>query len=422
MRVFRHTVQFTRGLKPFLSMPSNTPFLTMCRGLEVHDGFLRKMPVVDGICTSSLDWPFPILCHTGYITLMGERNRLSIIDSSCMVRSYVISKNTSYWTFARFEKYIRASSGSRNWDITPDGISAVSGLSNPVCRSVCAFRGRIVGGGILNSWYDCDSRYVAWSNIGSKSFDIDMKNEAGYMNVGIGEVLRVTSDDELVYCYGTDGVAVLFPAGSTFGYRRLSDIGILDIYCADRNIFVGSDGIVRQVVDREVKEIGYNWIFNGDAVVIYDGNSGSYYISDGVSTYKLTRWGLSQSNQLIYSIIHDDGNIKGVATDVYDRDSYEVITEWLSLDISGLKTVTGIELDIDESENTEIALFLKYINGGITADIGYIAVPEGFTVIKGSGDLVAVGVRGSASDGFRLSSVSLNIQIADKRVHRGYQI
>ena len=414
MRLLRKVYPFEFGLKPFINQPPDSAYLTICRGVEATEKFLRPNTSITTILSANSS--YPRLLSNNYKLLLLDDYSIYEVNADWSLTKVGNVLAGDYWTYADFQKYAILSNGQANYEYVDGQVSPTTNM--PTCRSFCRFRGRIVGGGVLSQWHDCDEGYVVWSDIGSKSFDLNARNEAGYINAEIGEVLRVDSDDEFVYCYGTDGVAVLWPHMQTFGFKKVSNKGIGFEGSACRNLFVDSTGTMWVVNKGVVQEVGFQHLFKGfDIAIEYDSGEDAFYLLTGDRAYKFRDGNLSELNGTLKAICRLDGSLIGIGQ---LNEGFEVWTDWLTFGVGGIKTLMSVEILGGGFEGLQVSAKMRYLESGVEQQIPFFSVNGAFTTLKASGDLLSIGLKGNFGNGFKLAGLGLNVQFTDKRVVRGY--
>jgi len=414
MRLFRKVYPLEFGLKPFINQPPDSAYLTVCKGVEATGKFLRPNTPVTTVL--SADSSYPRLLSNNYKLLLLDDYSIYEVNADWSLTKVGDVLAGTYWTYADFQKYIILSNGQSNYEYINGQVSPTTNM--PIGRSLCRFRGRIISGGILSQWYDCDEGYIAWSDIGSKSFELSVKNEAGYLNAEIGEILRVDSDDELVYCYGTDGVAILWPHMQAFGFKRVSNKGIMFEGSACRNLFIDSTGTMCVVNKGVVQEVGFQHLFEGLNVAIeYDSSESAFYLLTNEKAYKFRDGNLSELNGTLRAVCRLGGSLIGIG---HLTEGFEIWTDWLTFGVGGIKTLMSVEVLGEGFEGLQISAKIHYLESGIEQQIPFFDLAGTFTTLKASGDLLSIGLKGGFKDGFKLSGLGLNVQFADKRIIRGY--
>ena len=319
-----------KGLSPERNVPVNSGYLWQALGFRIGRGGIEGYEVstddpFSGVVDMLYSWPFPQF-------IQGERYNFLIIrddvvnyeDKIYLVEDdYTVTHifDCDQLTFgtgdlmevADFGEFAFMTNGviMIYWDVTlADWHEVIASPTIPMMRTVCNFKGQMVGGGVSSVWHDCDETFYCWSKIGSVDFTPDQFNTAGYRRDPFGgEVLHVRRLGNSVIGYSSKGIVrmdhVSEPA-PTFAFTELDDVGLINQGAMNgdlrRQVYVGTDYVVREVTSEGVKELGYyQYVSNLDdtlgIIVNYDRTKKDFYISDGETTYLLSPYGMTQIPQ-----------------------------------------------------------------------------------------------------------------------------
>ena len=377
-----------KGLTPEVSIPVNDNWLWQCFGFRVGKNDLEGYNQADddplaGRLTFHYSWPFPQW-------LSGERyNFLIVRDSTVDYQDEVYLVADDYTvthifdvdvlTFgastlmeaADFGEYAIMVNGAIiiYWDVDIlDWHEIRSSATVPMMRTICNFKGQAFGGNVVGlwdgvsaytAWEDCDETFYVWSKIGELDFTPDRKNTAGYRRDPYGgEVYHTRRLGDNVIGYSSKGVVTFSPVtkpNPTFACIELDDVGLINQGAMDgnlhRQVYVGTDYIVREVTSQGVKELGYNLyisdLTDGDIIVNYDRLTKDFYISDGTTTYLLSPYGLTQVPQSPSAVWVDMTNKDEVVmlpNTVDSTDPYLASTIF-DMEYRGEKTIFSVESD-----------------------------------------------------------------------------
>lgn len=253
-----------------------------------------------------------------------------------------------------------------------DWHEVVASPTIPMMRTVCNFKGQMVGGGVSSVWHDCDETFYCWSKIGSVDFTPDQSNTSGYRRDPFGgEVLHVRRLGNSVIGYSSKGVVrmdhVSEPA-PTFAFTELDDVGLINQGAMNgdlrRQVYVGTDYVVREVTSEGVKELGYyQYVSNLDdtlgIIVNYDRTKKDFYITDGETTYLLSPYGMTQIPQhpsAVWTISSYDDEVVMLPNTLDDPYEPMIASEILDMGYRGLKTVFSVETDTLLMFNPKLAV------------------------------------------------------------------
>ena len=337
MREFYTTIDeaLTKGLRPEKRMPRGSPYLHECRSLRIGKNALEAIPFlrdrVSFQVTDHLghffhyDWPFPQFLKQENWKILVVRDTVNARD---MVYSFddtyqitevfaideVIYGKGSLMEMADFGEYVFLTNGVIMlwWDPTVAAWNNATTMTNiPVMRTVCNFKGQMIGG-CVSGWYGCDETFIVWSDIGSVNFTPSTRNQAGFRRDPFGgEVYHVRRLGDDVIVYSSAGITRMFPVSSpaaTFGFEELHDVGLLNrgAMNGDKNqhLFVDGDYVAWRVTAKGLEELGYaEYIAGLDAeygagfdqptIVSYNPYKKDFYISDSEKSLLLSPYGMT---------------------------------------------------------------------------------------------------------------------------------
>ena len=373
MREFDFTIraESLNGLRRFETQTRNSSgMIELFNGIAAEEGLQALQPLTVLFENEYLfdlipdvEWPFPQM-HIGFNkSVLCFENKIYEIDrtTSPWTTSLVLTlpgtfDETNTWHFADFEDLLLGTNGEINFWFDPflnTWGQKLADANFPIMATFCNFRGQLVGGNLVSSWHDCDERFVAWSKIGELDLLPDKDNVAGYRPMEFsGIVQKVLPLDIGVMVYGTGGIGVLVPQGSTFGYKKLASYGIMDREAVagdlNRHVFIDEEGWLREIRNElQIKKLGYREQFesfsDGTPVVWHETVRDAYYIGDGVDNYIFTNQGLSKSFQVAPSGGYFSGAAVGnIADDASPDEELRITTDRFDIGYRGQKTIEGM--------------------------------------------------------------------------------
>lgn len=236
----------------------------------------------------------------------------------------------------------------------------------PRARSCCNYKGQLILGGILDSYYDCDETFIAHSNIGDVTMEPDWKNTAGYRPINyVGRVYRVRRLGDGIAVYGEKGIAFLTGVKSpapTLGMREVAKLNMASPAAADGGIkwhvVVDSSGYLWYVNEEGAERVGYKDALStltlSDVVVRYDSSNDRVFISDGDISFIMTRAGLTR----VYQIPSGVGTYQGTGyfVGVEDTEDYSLKVGPFDFGYQGLKTVYTVESDTGDYMEVDVPI------------------------------------------------------------------
>ena len=378
------------GMRPEDHSPRNAPFLYDCFGVRVGKVGLEELealvnPIPDTV-DMHYDWPFPQF-------LKSEEYRLLVVRDEILGGDAIYSLNEDYSTatfvdlvdeltygqgtlmeVADFGRYVFMTNGVAMlyYDIALAAWAIKTSIATiPMLRTVCNFKGQMIGGCVLSNWPavepQCDEKFIVWSDIGSVNFIPDRKNTAGYRRDPYGgEVYHVRRLRDHVVVYSSQGITRMYPVGkpsATFGFKELHDTGLVNRGAMggglNEHVFVDSDYFVWKVEENQINKLGYQEYMEeldaGDVVVNYNADKGDYYISDGVTTFLLSPKGLSRHTEEV-SAAWFDRSLYGLPASTEDVKPY-IVSDVIDMGYRGQKTIFSVEVSGDEAE---VAIDYRY--------------------------------------------------------------
>lgn len=388
-----------KGLTPERIIPVGTDWLWKALGFRIGRGGIEGYRVTTeeplaGRVEVLYSWPFP-----QWIT--GERYNFLIIRDSVVNmedKVYVIADDYTVThifdcdqlTFgtgtlmevADFGEYAFMTNGviMIYWDVgLADWHEIIASPTIPMMRTVCNFKGQMIGGCVLSAWHDCDEKSYVWSNIGSADFTPGQNNEAGYKRDPFGGIVyHVRRLGDQVIGYSSKGITLLDPVVEpvpSFGFTELDNVGLINRGAIDgdlqRQVYVGTDLIVRDISlqgdmikKQAVRELGYFLYMddldsNKDIIVKYDRVKKDFYIGNDEVTYLLSPHGLTQVPQhpsALWTMSEDDKDVVMLPSTIDDPYVPMISTGKLDMGYRGLKTVFSVEADASFTFGPEIAV------------------------------------------------------------------
>jgi hypothetical protein len=471
MRELEYTFQkgMQRGLRPDKSNPFNNEFLTECFNLKGTSlGIVSYKELINPF-SATVTWPFPqffagmtqgILCSGNEVFTVGSDYSL-ITKASC--------DQSTLWSMADFGSYVVLTNGLVMIISDPTtGIFTVHTTAPsdiPICSSVCNFKGQLVGGGILSSWYGESSNSVIWSDIGSVNCIPSGRNEAGHRPMPCsGSVIEVKRLGDFCIVYGDSGINALIPSGQTFGLKEISSIGIFwkgsvggDL---EKHLFLSSLNEL-WIIDKSLdpKRLGYQEFMEtlSNPIISYDSVLDEFHISDKTNGYVLTCTGkgsltnpttysLSKCYQFVTSIGIFNGSRNCVCKSSEEY-SVQVTTDVFDFGVRSMKTIGFIECDAISNVGLYLAVDYRYdrrgaftrspwryvgkegvVWCGITATDFRLClksvIVEGDTLVMEDGSTIVLEnnstllTEGSGEDDYRnfsLSKINCKVKMSDRR-------
>ncbi len=350
-------------------------------GLIPYEAFTR---IFDG---QEVSWPFPQLLigkTRNYLVVrfeLAETDKIYEVASDLTLTLRFTLPWATYGQGSRFDLvdyglYALLTNGEviLEFDYTEIELgefNVYTGMTHvPVFNSFCDIEGQVFGGGVKSSWYECDEKSIAWSNIGDISFNPDSRNVAGFRVIGIcGEVLRVMKFGRRAAIFGTEGIAIATPVSQpvvTFGVELISPVGIAgrDAVDGDGNTiyYISSDGNL-MMLGKESSILGYSIPLSNltlsNVVLTLDRHrtDNDLYISDGSRCYLFNQFGMSEVYQNVLGILNS--SVRQAITVESDDDDANlearILTDQFDFGLRGQKTIVEVEAGLDAVGSTNFS-------------------------------------------------------------------
>ena len=437
------------GLSPLKVTPFNFQLLQECLGFRLGKAGLEKYEVKENplpVVTDLLyHWPFP-----QYIT--GERYNFLIVRDSLVNYEdvvYHVSDNHATVTHifsvdqltfgqgtlmevADFGEYAFMTNGVIMifWDPALGAWNKIiASAVIPMMRTVCNFKGQLVGGNVVSAWHDCDETFYVWSKIGQMDFTPDNYNLAGYRRDPFGgEIYHVRRLGDNCVGYSSKGVTLLSPVSSpaaTFGFTELIDVGLKNQGAMngslDVQVYVGEDNILRRVTKGGIEELGYEFYMEdlGEVIVQYDPKQKDFYIGDDKKTFLLTSKGLTEIPQHPSAVWRRNDETH-MLPDTVDDYYQTIVTGPFNMGYSGQKTIFAMETDLLLGYRPQVAVsyYSNPVSFGTTSWVPLNN--QNVAAIMITGNAFAFHLRYQPDyDNSRLSYIKARYKMTDLRSLRG---
>jgi|LGOV01.1.fsa_nt_gb hypothetical protein len=380
---------FVTGLQPQPVMPNRKShkFLINALGFRIGQYCIEGAENITNPIPSTVDmhynWPFPqFLTQDKYKILVVRDNiRLEDIvyslsdDYSVVTEIFAIDQLTfgqgTLMELADFGSYAFMTNGviMLYWDPTlAIWDKKISLPTVPMMRTVCNFRGQLIGGCVVSDWHDCDETSIVWSKIGDVDFTPDRRNESGFRrDLFGGEVYHVKRLGKDIIIYSSRGISRMFPVGSpaaTFGFEELLNFGIISRGSVagdnDEHLFVDESSRIWRHSRGGFKKLDYrgqmNQLSSDDIIVNHNPNQGDFYITDGNKGFLISPNGMTEVPDCASALWYD-GELYSIPESP-DKSTYSplIVSGTIDFGYRGLKTIFSIEAGLDNMSGVTIAI------------------------------------------------------------------
>ena len=414
-----------------------------------------------GIWDIGDNWPWPQVIFTSYYNLavaIKANNAVALYELTNIGNAWTATEKIVIGTkstilsvdVADFITYyvlmVQLTTGNAVYvkNVATGAVSNVASSTIPAGVTCCNFIGQLIIGGAVSSsapWVSLSPCNVIWGEVGSIGINPSTYVSAGYAPMpwdenGNGKVFKVLPLGNIIRVYGDRGVVSLIPYGNEtttgFGIGLLETPGVLskDAIDGDEGVhgFVDSNYNWNLVVQGKKTVAGYSKfmkLLTGRVLVRYDRAKKKFFISDGVTSFVFTKYGMYSTHQSVTSIGRYKGTQCGFVVNGSDNNIRLSTTSVAFADI-GLHTVESVALGINYNTDTDISLYgalsTKYTYNDSFIQLPWTPLnPQGIFVQKTTGREFKVHMQGeySSSGVFDLSSIVCKIKYCDKRNRRG---
>lgn len=388
MREFYTTIDeaLLKGLKSEARTPRNSPALHECLGFRIGKKAIEGIeflynPLPPGL-SMYYNWPFPQFLKQKKHKILVVRDSAinmedvvySLDDHYNATQIFVIDELTygkgTLMELADFGSYAFMTNGviMIYWDTgINDWQEAIAHVNIPMMRTVCNFKGQMIGGCVLSAWHDCDDTFIVWSKIGEADFTPHRKNEAGFRRDPFGgEVYHVRRLGDNVIVYSSRGITMMSPTASpaaTFGFKELHDVGLKNRGAMNgdykQHMFIDLEDNVWRLSEKGLEELGYIEYVKAldtthgpgipnDLIINFDSYKRDFYISDGVKSLLLSPYGMANYPYQVSAVWYDDEDDHGLCglPESIDPPDYEnlLVSHIIDMGYRAQKTIFSIEL------------------------------------------------------------------------------
>jgi len=420
------------GLRSDAVEPAKEQRLVELKNLRSSEFGLKPVEQMTYPFDAVFAWPFPQMFVLRELRLMATETAIYECDEDWLPTLMISGLAMGdIWQIADFGKFLLMTNGSQFVQRAGDtGVwsSFASTASLPNMKTVCNFRGQLIGGNITG-WEDCDQNYVAWSDIGSAEFYPGLRNEAGYAPMSWnGSVLRVLELGDLVAVYGENGVSLLKPASQYMGIKELDLPGIPVAGAVGgssrSHVFVDYSGDLWLMgPDGKPKNLGYREFISemdaGEIVVSYNRQQDEFYISDGVLGFVLGKSGLCQTHQLVSSAAFDRGTLFGTFESDGDTGAL-VVSDVMDFSQRAFKTLEIMQANCSSASRMWMQVYWRSDVQGTWRQSEWQWInPTGFTTPMMTAVDFKLAFKAEDFSDVKLAYIKSRLKLSDKRSIRG---
>ena len=461
MREFYTTIDeaLLTGLKTEIRIPRNSPVLHECLGFRIGKRAIEGIESLSNPLPVALpmhyNWPFPQFLKQESWKILVVRDAVNMED---IVYSFDANYNATQifaideLTFgqgtlmelADFGEYAFMTNGvlMLYWDPTlgpaGDWDEKTSIPTIQMMRTICNFKGQMIGGCVLSAWHDCDEKFIVWSDIGSVDFTPTRRNEAGYRRDPYGgEIYHVRRLGDDVIVYSSTGITRMFPSqahAATFGFSEIHNVGLKNRGAMNgdinQHLFVDLEDSVFKLNKEGLKELGYigyvEELNAEDNIITFNPYKGDFYISDGVKSLLLSPNGMTNYPYEVSAVWYDDEDGHGLCgfPETPNPMTHEpiVVSHVIDMGYRGQKTIFSIELGASAMIDAEIAIDWRMSSIASFQRTAFAPVNnEGVATLIAAGTEFRICVKSKyfVRDTSELDYITLRWKMTDLRALRG---
>lgn len=433
MREYEFTFkeEFTKGLSPYDDYLFDGPYLSKCLNLRPLNGVIQPLASVEEYTVSAGEY-FTVGDNLYLFTptVIYQQD----IDTKALTVKLVVPAG-SRWFMANFLKTAIFTNGTCTVFLNDSGgFEIVSGENLdgigkiPQAKAICCVNGQVVAVGLQSSFYDRGLNSIAWSKIGSLDFTVDKQNVAGFREADeLGELFSVVPFDNTFAIVGKNGIGVLSPAGTTFGFKRVLPISISDansVASSGSKVFVvDGDGILYSISNEGVAILGFqSKLKDLTTKFTFDRLNNELYISVGTEESLVIGNGTAWSvGKVVNAVGYNKGKtILGIST---TTNLSRVIESGIkSFQTAGHKTISEVCVDgftgVGAQGYTQVQATLGVFKQSKNIPINSMRVFQPYT----TGDLFKIGLALPSSGDIKLAGIRVNTIKADYRFGKGRKV
>lgn len=431
MREFEFTFkeEFSKGLSPYGDFIFNGPYLSKCLNLRVLNGVVQPLATVEEYLTSGNGEYFTVgdNLYLFTSTVIYQQD----INTKVLTPKLTVPAG-SRWFMANFFSTALFTNGTCTVFLDDSGVfNLVSGEylegigKIPQARALSCIAGQVVAVGLNNSFYERGLNSIAWSKIGSLDFTLDKQNVAGFREADeLGELFSVVQLGSSFAIAGENGIGLLTPAGTTFGFRKVLSVAISDanqIASSGTKVFViDKDGILYSISSEGVAILGFQSKLKGLTTKLsFDRLNNELYISLGNGESLVigneTAWSVGKD---INTVGYNKGKTILGATAVSNI-TRVIETGIKSFETAGHKTVSEVCVDgftgIGAMGYTQVQATLGVFKQSKNILLNNMRVFQPYT----TGDLFKIGLALPSDGDIKISGIQVNTIKADYRFGKG---
>ena len=453
MREFEYAFEqgLAKGLRTHHKNPRNQEALVEAYNMRAgSEGLEPYLPLGNGFGEQPTSvWPFPQLLIGSTCTLLVTRD--AILDA---YRVYRVEDNWSLThlvdvddlTFGEGGPFDMVELGSFVLLVNESTLirrDPTSGAWNgynantlyapiPLMRTMCNFKGQLVGGGVGSTWYDCGSDALVWSRIGSETFTPDRSNTAGFRRLPRGgNLLRTLRLGNTVVGYSDREVVALVPTidpAPTFGLQEMIPVGIPSRGCVggweQEHLFVDNSGWLWKLTEKGPTRLGYQEFISqltaANIVITFEPTERDFYITDGCRCFLYSAYGgLTEVHQCVNGaglVNYERAAVWHAVNDLTAR----VTTDTLDFGMRGLKTLEALEFGLDSPHPLQASVWWRSERRKVMVQGPWVEVnDQGAVAYPISGNDLRISLRATHYEELYLDYIKLRWKMTDLRTLRG---
>jgi len=286
----------------------------------------------------------------------------------------------------------------------------------------------------ITGWAIADvnkASWVAWSQIGHASFEVNLTNDAGYRPMSwSGYVYQILRLGKNAIVYGSDGITLMLPVGSpmpTFGFKELLDIGVMNktAIAGDdkKHFFISSKGDLWINSEEGIKNLGYKEFLSKltNPVMILDSIEEQLLISDASKGYIFKDSALGGGYGNLTGIQYVSDIQLSISPGVIDTPPMHIMTNVFDFGRRGTKTLENLQFGLDSADDFWCAVDFRYNKKEPFRTSPWIRLnEEGVAFLRIVGIEFRVRLRNLNNYYSELHYINMQVKYTDRRFARSF--
>lgn len=261
------------------------------------------------------------------------------------------------------------------------------------------------------------SNWLRWSKIGALDFTIDRSNVAGQAPLPVnGTIYAILQRGTIPVVYGRNGVFALQPAATSYGFRRLLDIGLKS------KLAVTDTGEAHYFVDAHARLWKYGdglqlldyreWLGGlSSPALSFNPQTRLLYICDGTLgyVYNVDSGSMGKGPATVTGIGSRSGSLSVVASGTMTIPVFAVTTDITDFGTRKMKSIQSLEVGVDTALTLQAAIDYRHYKSSAFLQTSWRTIDRrGQVFIACMGTEFRFLVKATSAGVFHLDSLKVN--------------